>query len=158
RALDAAAPGPYSVLALVHVVRGETEQAIVVLEEGFARTGASGLLGMLVHQLRRACEWEKWRPAWEEIARRLDRQPDRGSPFWRLLEATSPARQLNYPRGWADALFGSGQRGKPGRPARGGTRRVQIGYLSSEFHEHAIAHLLAGVLEAHDRGRFEIHA
>ena len=35
---------------------------------------------------------------------------------------------------------------------------MRVGYLSSEFHEHAIAHLLAGVLEAHDRARFEIYA
>ena len=35
---------------------------------------------------------------------------------------------------------------------------MRVGYLSSEFHEHAIAYLLAGVLEAHDRARFEIHA
>ena len=52
---------------------------------------------------------------------------------------------------------------KPGRPTRGpaaqATRaRVRVGYLSSEFHEHAIAHLLAGVLEAHDRAHFEIYA
>lgn len=36
--------------------------------------------------------------------------------------------------------------------------RLRIAYLSAEFHEHAVMHLLAGVLEAHDRGRFEVHA
>jgi predicted O-linked N-acetylglucosamine transferase (SPINDLY family) len=161
RDLDATSPGPYSVLALVHVVRGETEQAIAMLEEGFARTGASGLLGMLVHQLRRACDWEKWRPAWDEVARRLERETDLGSPFWMLLEATSPEQQLDYTRRWANALFGAGHPAKAvGRQPRkpDDARRVRVGYLSSEFHEHAIAHLLAGVLEAHDRDRFEIHA
>ena len=36
--------------------------------------------------------------------------------------------------------------------------RLRIGYLSSEFFEHAVMHLLTGVLEMHDRERFEIHA
>jgi predicted O-linked N-acetylglucosamine transferase (SPINDLY family) len=161
RALDPASPGPYSVLALIHVVRGETAEAIAALEEGFARTGASGLLGMLAHQLRRACHWEKWRPAWDEIARRLDREAELGSPFWMLLEGTTPEEQLDYTRRWAEAQFGTGRRAETsGKPSRqlDEPRRVRIGYLSSEFHEHAIAHLLAGVLEAHDRARFEIHA
>src|SRR5262249_50444227 len=106
RDLAPASPGPYSVLALIHVVRGATEQAIVTLEEGFARTDASGLLGMLAHQLRRACDWEKWRPAWDEIARRLGREAELGSPFWMLLEATTPEQQLDYTRRWAQAQFG----------------------------------------------------
>jgi predicted O-linked N-acetylglucosamine transferase (SPINDLY family)/predicted SAM-dependent methyltransferase len=36
--------------------------------------------------------------------------------------------------------------------------RIRIGYLSSDFHAHATSWLLAGVLEKHDQGRFEIHA
>ncbi len=40
------------------------------------------------------------------------------------------------------------------RPAR---ERLRIGYLSADFHDHATMHLLAGVLERHDRQRFAIH-
>lgn len=36
--------------------------------------------------------------------------------------------------------------------------RIRVAYLSSDLHEHATARLLAGVLEAHDRRRFEIFA
>jgi predicted O-linked N-acetylglucosamine transferase (SPINDLY family) len=36
--------------------------------------------------------------------------------------------------------------------------RLRIGYLSNDFHEHATAYLLAGVLERHDRDRFEVFA
>ena len=36
--------------------------------------------------------------------------------------------------------------------------RLRVGYLSAEFHEHAVMHLLTGVFELHDRNRFEIHA
>lgn len=41
-------------------------------------------------------------------------------------------------------------------PAAGA--RVRLGYLSNDFHEHATAHLLAEVFEAHDRGGFEVRA
>ena len=33
--------------------------------------------------------------------------------------------------------------------------RLRIGYLSNDFHDHATAHLIAGLLQAHDRRRIE---
>ena len=33
---------------------------------------------------------------------------------------------------------------------------LRIGYISSDFHEHATAHLIAGMLEAHDKTQFHI--
>ena len=36
--------------------------------------------------------------------------------------------------------------------------RTRIAYVSSDFRDHAVAHLLVGVLERHDREHFEIHA
>lgn len=36
--------------------------------------------------------------------------------------------------------------------------RIRLGYLSNDFHQHATALLLVEMLEAHDRGRFELHA
>jgi protein O-GlcNAc transferase len=37
-------------------------------------------------------------------------------------------------------------------------QRLRIGYLSADFHEHAVMHLVSGVLESHDRSQVEIHA
>ena len=34
---------------------------------------------------------------------------------------------------------------------------MRIGYLSADLHDHATMHLLAGVLQAHDRSRHAIH-
>src|SRR5207248_8804798 len=36
--------------------------------------------------------------------------------------------------------------------------RIRIGYLSGNFHNHAVARLMAGVFEHHDRTRFGIQA
>jgi len=157
--LDLDAAGPYSMLALIHIVRNAPERAIAVLEAGYQRTGTDSLLGMLAHQLQRACDWEKWRVAWREIAGRLDHAADLGSPFWLFHNATTAEQQLCYTRRWAEARFGAASAPlAQAVAARATPRRVRIGYLSSEFHEHATTHLLAGVLEQHDRAQFEIFA
>jgi predicted O-linked N-acetylglucosamine transferase (SPINDLY family) len=36
--------------------------------------------------------------------------------------------------------------------------KLKVAYLSADFHEHATAHLIAGLIEQHDRSRFEILA
>jgi protein O-GlcNAc transferase len=159
--IDPGIAGPYSTLAMIHIVRGELERAIAALEEGFDRTGSGGLLGMLAHQLRRVCDWEKRRAVWAELKRRLGQEAALGSPFWLLIEDTTPEEQLDYTRRWAESQFRTDAHGEASGAARPGApadRRLRIGYFSSEFHEHAIAYLFAGVLERHDRTRFEIFA
>lgn len=42
---------------------------------------------------------------------------------------------------------------EPGAAAGG---RLRIGYLSNEFRDHAVSHLVQGVFELHDRERFEV--
>lgn len=37
-------------------------------------------------------------------------------------------------------------------------KRLRVGYISPDFRNHAVMHLLAGVFEAHDRNRLHIHA
>jgi protein O-GlcNAc transferase len=43
-------------------------------------------------------------------------------------------------------------------PARPAGERIRVACLSSDLHDHATARLLAGVLEAHDRDKFEVFA
>lgn len=150
------APAPYGTLANIDFVRGEIDRAIATLEAGHARTGDSGLLGLLTHLLRQACDWTKWRAAWDQLARQLEHSSALGSPFWLLGEPTTAAQQLTYTRNWARVRFG------PAVPVSGTPRpdnaRMRIGYLSSDLQEHAAAYLIAEVLELHDRERFEVFA
>ncbi|HWM60619.1 MAG TPA: tetratricopeptide repeat protein, partial [Rhizomicrobium sp.] len=50
----------------------------------------------------------------------------------------------------------------PGAPLWTGQQykhgRIRIAYLSSDFHQHATANLIAGLIERHDRDRFEVTA
>jgi predicted O-linked N-acetylglucosamine transferase (SPINDLY family) len=43
------------------------------------------------------------------------------------------------------------------RPAAQAGLKLRIAYLSSDLRDHAVGQLLAGVFEAHDRGRFETY-
>jgi predicted O-linked N-acetylglucosamine transferase (SPINDLY family) len=40
----------------------------------------------------------------------------------------------------------------------GDKKRMRIGYVSSDFNDHAVAHLTYRLYENHDRSRFEVHA
>jgi predicted O-linked N-acetylglucosamine transferase (SPINDLY family) len=44
------------------------------------------------------------------------------------------------------------------RPPESDHAKIRLGYLSSDFHDHATALLLVEVLEGHDMSRFELHA
>ena len=46
----------------------------------------------------------------------------------------------------------------PAPGARSESDRIRVAYLSSDFHAHATSYLMAGVLEQHDRSRFEVFA
>src|SRR4029077_21218908 len=35
--------------------------------------------------------------------------------------------------------------------------RVRLGYVSADYHEHATTYLLTGLIETHDRNKFDVH-
>ena len=77
-------------------------------------------------------------------------------PFVFLAAESSPAVQSQCANLFVDHEF-------PPMPAlASGQRyrhdRIRIAYLSADFRDHPVAHLLAGVFEAHDRTRFETFA
>jgi predicted O-linked N-acetylglucosamine transferase (SPINDLY family) len=159
RAMELApsAAGAYGVLADLLVLRGARESAVALLETGYERSGAPNLLGAYALQLRYLCAWDKWRAAWEKVSPLLGASPDLGVPFTLICQPTSAAQQLEYTRHWVQAQFRNIASTAPQRTRRTG-QRCRIGYLSSDFREHAISDLVAEVLELHDRSRFEIFA
>ncbi len=45
----------------------------------------------------------------------------------------------------------------PVRPSRGQGEKIRVGYVSADFHQHSVAFFLEGILESHDRDRFQIY-
>ena len=115
----------------------------------------------MIQAARQACAW-RFAAEVEEQARRsspggLD--VDRVGPGQLTMLASATAlEQLAAARGYARKIAQS----VPARPpaARAGpTRdRLRVSYFSRDLYNHAVGILLAGVIEAHDRSRFEIVA
>ncbi|ODN70142.1 tetratricopeptide repeat protein [Methylobrevis pamukkalensis] len=86
------------------------------------------------------------------------------APFLAISESDDPAEHLAHARRfWTKTrldpaqIFAGGAR--PDHPPPPATdERIVVGYLSSDFHEHATAYLLAELFELHDRRRFSVHA
>src|SRR5579883_77381 len=78
------------------------------------------------------------------------------TPFNQRAISNSEADNLRVAQLWARTL-----KAAPLPLRNGGIyrhERIRLGYMSAEFHDHPTARLLVGVLEQHDRARFEVTA
>lgn len=141
---------------------GEPEAALEAFEAALACDGANdtALLRKL-HIEARLC-------VWDGLRRHAARVPMLGvsgapvHPLGLLAMEDAPARHRVRAERFVAGRWGSGAAAPaPAPPAsagQGAPRRLRIGYLSADLREHPVAQLIAGVLAAHDRSRFEIHA
>lgn len=110
------------------------------------------------------CDWR----GFEEVAAQVDamtaaavaagRSPVE-DPFLNVSRCMNPRRNYDVARLWSEDLSR--------KVAAWGVRfehpprereRLRIGYLSSDFHDHATAHLMRGLFAAHDRRQFAVRA
>jgi protein O-GlcNAc transferase len=75
-------------------------------------------------------------------------------PFHALLTLASPHEQLLCAQARAALEFPRGAVVKLA-PGRYDHDRIRLAYLSADFREHPVSRLLAGLIERHDRSRFE---
>ncbi len=133
---------------------GRLEDAITSLDRA-AQLAPANLQALVLkaYQQAKICDW-RTRAA---DARRLQAAAGQAAiePFLMLALDDDPARQLAYATAWTRAHH------SVATPtlARAAVRpaKVRLGYFSADFHDHATMHLLAGLLERHDRERFEVH-
>src|SRR5262249_13943205 len=74
-------------------------------------------------------------------------------PFGGVMVLTDPADLARAARIWMVGRHGAPQPLWRGEVYR--HERIRIAYLSGDFRDHPVAHLMAGVFEAHDRTAFE---
>ena len=77
------------------------------------------------------------------------------SPHSLLALPFTPGELLTAARHWVASRIGTRAALPPTKPQTV-AGRFRIGYLGSDFRAHALASLLSGVIEAHDRSRFEV--
>jgi protein O-GlcNAc transferase len=111
--------------------------------------------GHLLHCRLRLCDWTDYRGSVARLLASVERGAPAVAPLWCLALTDSAALQLACARIFSRRQVPVGLVPlSPAAPRRAG--RLRVGYLSTDFREHPVARLLAGVLEQHDRTRFEI--
>ena len=134
----------------------ECFRTAVLLDQGSVRAMA---LALLVHESAQACQWEHL--AKETVALREAMQtlhPSDGqllSPFAFIAIDCPPSEQRHVGMLRSQSL-GAGVPRLPALPRQRRAGRIRIGYLSSDFYNHATAVLMAELLEQRDRERFEV--
>lgn len=118
--------------------------------------GHGPALGHLVERQKLACDWHGLAELERRLVERV-RQGADGIPPFALLSATGAtlADQQRAARGWA-RVKARGVAPAVRRTGAAADGRLRLGYLSANFHEHAVAHLVAEALELHDRARFAV--
>ncbi|WBL78440.1 tetratricopeptide repeat protein [Bradyrhizobium xenonodulans] len=135
---------------------GREDEAIGALERTVALTKAFPFaLSKLVASRRTRADWRNF----ERDQAALDEAVDTGvpvDPFIFFHASSSPARQLTCAKTYVANI--APERGAAISPTPSPASRLRVAYLSADFRNHAMAHLMAGVFEAHDRERFEVSA
>lgn len=108
----------------------------------------------LLYQRARMCAWDAAddRAALSAIHGTDDAIP----PFSMLAIEDDAERHLLRSKTWVRKKIKGPGLSFPRK--RNDDPRIRIGYFSADFHNHATMHLMAKLLERHDRSRFEIHA
>ena len=102
-----------------------------------------------------SCRWEPPLST-AEISKRLD-QGAVVSPFCGCAAVDSPAVQRRLVE--AFVAYENPVLPPPMPPRRRSEHdRIRLGYISSDFNNHAVANLTVGLFERHDRARFEVIA
>lgn len=111
--------------------------------------------GALLYAKRLICNWESLTSSSQQLEDQLNRDQKAISPFSLLAISGSPALQKKAaeiyvldkysPAEVSDSIVRGPEHDK-----------IRIGYYSADFREHPVSRLMAGVLEHHDKSRFEI--
>jgi len=102
------------------------------------------------------CDWSR-RVSFAALPVQTAQGAEPVPPFITLPFEDDPARLLARARIVAQTLIPRRMTPIAFPPPREGGK-IRVGYFSADFHDHATMHLLSGLLRAHDRDRFEIHA
>ena len=132
------------------------------LDEALASYGKAAALkpdfdflrGRRLHTRMRMCDWDGIEGQIADLVRRIERGEKAAPPFAVLALVDSPEV---HRRCTATFLHAANQdNAAPGLARLPRHDRIRLGYFSSDYHDHATAYLMAGLIERHDRARFEV--
>ena len=144
---------------------GNPEEAIPFFRRALELKPDFGLAcGNLYYALTRICDWNQAVPINALLDDYCDRAINSGKrppedPFLNLIRHDDPCINFQVASAWSAMLNDQGARNTPvfdfsGRKKK--ESKIAIGYLSGNFHDHPMAHLINRLLAVHDRNAFTI--
>jgi protein O-GlcNAc transferase len=133
------------------------EEAIASYDKAFAlKPELPGLEGARLHARMHLCDWSNFDADCEHLISAIRIGTAATEPFKFLAIPSSSEDQLKCASLWVSSKFPdlSGATG----PKKYDHARINIAYLSADFHQHATSYLAAGLFEQHDRSKFEVTA
>jgi predicted O-linked N-acetylglucosamine transferase (SPINDLY family) len=112
--------------------------------------------GMLLHARMQQADWRDFDAASARVVAAARAGAPSADPLTMLALSDAAADQLACARTWVTAQCPAVAAWPNDR--RYAHERIRIAYLSADFREHAVAYLMADLLERHDRARFEVSA
>ena len=150
--------------AQTHTIRGlvlrdlqRLPEAILAFERALAIDPDCKLaLGNLIHSRRMVCDWADCASDRARVCAAVQAEKPVIVPLGFSLISDAAEDQLRCAR---VCVHIANQLSAPLMPllpvARARDQRIRVAYISPDFREHAVAFLMAGVFEHHDRNRFE---
>lgn len=135
---------------------GRPEEAVASYRAGLGiEPGRPEAQGAKLFQQLQICDWSDYDDAREIVARQIGEGAAADLPFSFLSHSDDPAAQLACAEIHVRGRFA--RRPPPLWTGEAYTHdRIRVAYVSSDFRNHAVAHLIAGLFERHDKARFEI--
>lgn len=132
------------------------DEALSAFEQAAALApGHRYLLGAMAGAVSGTCDFGRWAALQAQVVQAVKDRSSVIAPLTFLPFCDDGAR-----RRACSQAFVADQVPRIDAPLWNGERyahdRIRIAYLSSDFHQHATAELIAGLIERHDRTRFEI--
>jgi protein O-GlcNAc transferase len=121
-------------------------------------------LGNLIHYLQHVCDWRDLSALEEKLDRATAPAIQRGlktgeTPLLSIARSADATRNLRIAQAASKDLLASMSSLNmhfPHDRRRGPRKKLTIGYLSGDFRNHPVAHLVRGLFQRHDRSRFRV--
>ena len=107
-----------------------------------------------LHAKMQICNWTNFNAETEKLISSVRNGAALAQPFLFLTLPSSSADQYRCAKAWASSNYPRQPKTAP-KAINGSQDRIRIGFLTSDFRDHAIGHLTAGMFESHDKSRFE---
>jgi len=135
---------------------GRLDEALVSYERAIALKPDNNFwAGDWLYAKLSICDWSGFPGCLEMISGAIEAHRRVTAPFATLLTIDSLPLQKQAAEIWVEDRYPP-RRGSPASSARSGRGKIRLAYVSADFHDHATMHLIAEMLEQHDRSRFEL--